>query len=422
MVDRVDVAGLIDGEARGSFDDHLNLLVSVTHELATSLDIDETLRTVARGMLEFLSAEASSIFLLEQGSGDLVCRACAGPIDITGLRLSAAQGIVGRTVRDSHCHIVRDVLQDPDFAADVDDSTGFVTRSILSAPLRVGGTCLGALELINKLGGDGLFDERDRRALMVLAASAALAIRNARMATALVEQERIRRELELAREIQRSLLPGPMGPDFPVAGLNVPAREVSGDFYDYFLLGDGRVAFNIADVSGKGVDAALLMARTSSLLRCLGKTLESPSELLARVNDEICETASRGKFVTVVAGVYDPASHGLVVANAGHQPPLLRGGDGHYRELPAQSPPLGILSGMSFPEQRLRLDGGALYLFTDGATEARGDNGRQLGVAGLRRYIERRVAEPLQRRLQSLVEDIGGSHDDITLVLVEPRG
>ena len=114
-----------------------------------------------------------------------------------------------------------------------------------------------------------------------LSASAALAILNARMAEALVEQERIARELELAAEIQRSLLPEPGGHDFPVAGINYAARTVSGDFYDFFPLDDGRICFNLGDVSGKGMNAALLMAKTSSLYHCLGKTVHDPGRRLA---------------------------------------------------------------------------------------------------------------------------------------------
>lgn len=411
--------------ARGSevFDDYLAFVVSITQDFATSLDIDETLNTAVERIMAYVEAEAASIFLLED-EGNLVCRACAGPIDITGLRLGVSQGIVGRTVRDNASFMVRDVRSDPDFANSVDQSTGFVTRSILSAPLRIQDRCIGAVELINKRGGDGLFDERDGQLLTVLASSAALAIHNARMASALVEQERIRRELELAREIQRSLLPSEADPGCPlVMGLNLPAREVSGDSFDYFCLADGRIAFNIADVAGKGMDAALLMAKTSSLLRCLGKTITSPGMLLARVNEEVCETATRGKFVTAVAGVYDPGSGRVALANAGHPPALLRAPDGSYREFSAGAPPLGIIPGMLFPEAEMKLGGGSLFLFTDGVTEVVDAKGRMLGVEGVKTYIDRAVALPSDRRLEgiarSIAESYGTPNDDLTLLVVE---
>ena len=136
---------------------------------------------------------------------------------------------------------------------------------------------LGALEVINKRKGDGLFDEADKRFLQVLAGLVSLAVHNAQMTGALVEQERMRRELDLAREIQRNLLPEQPAADFPVHGLNLSALEVSGDFYDFFTLADGRIAWGLGDVSGKGMNAAMLMAKTSSLFRCLGKTVHDLS-------------------------------------------------------------------------------------------------------------------------------------------------
>ncbi len=403
------------------FGRHLEMLVGVTQEFATSLDLDETLQHSAERVRELLSAEASSLFLLEDGQ--LVCRAASGPIDITGLTLALDQGIIGRTVRHNRPFMVRDVKADSDFAGTVDQTTGFITRSILSVPLRVKQTCIGALELINKADRDGLFNQHDQEVLMALASLAALAIHNARMAGALVEQERLRHELALARVIQSSLLPTPMKDPCCIAGLNLPAREVSGDFFDYMPLGDGRLAFNLADVAGKGMDAALLMAKTSSLLRCLGKQLTRPDELLARVNDELCETATRGKFVTVVAGVLDPVSGEVVLANAGHQPPLLHRGGNDFIEFPAPSPPIGVIPGLSFPITRLTLGESALYLFTDGLTEAKDDDGRSVEVTGVQHLIHRFASLPKQERIEHIADAIAGNggklHDDITLLVLE---
>jgi phosphoserine phosphatase RsbU/P len=400
----------------------LELLVRATEDFASSLEIGQTLRHVVQQMASYLDAEASSLFLVED-EDTLVCRACAGPIDITGLHVPLSEGIVGRTVRDRTAYLVRDVRIDPDFARRVDRSTGFVTRSILSAPLCTVDGCVGALEVVNARGRDGLFDEQDRQVLSALATLAALAIRNAHMAEALVGQERLQRELELAREIQRSLLPGRLEEGGPIAGVSVPAREVSGDFFDYFPTADGRLAFCIGDVAGKGMDAALLMAKTSSLLRCLGKHLESPGELLAQVNNELLETSTRGKFVTAIAGWVNPRTGEVLMSNAGHPPPLLRSREGHYRALTEAGPPLGVLSPLQAPETRVLLSGESLYLFTDGATEAMDAAGAVLGTDGL----ERAISTVAERALQARVEEVAGDicqrsarrRDDITLLVVE---
>ena len=398
-------------------------LAQLTQEFASSLNIETTLKHAIDRFMSYLNAEAASIFLLEDDDTALVCRECAGPVDIRGLRLAPDQGIVGQTVTQNEAKIVRDVSKNPSFAAVVDEDTGFATRSILCAPLAVRGKCLGALELLNKRGGDGLFDLNDMQLAATVAAAAALAIHNARMAAELVEQERVRKELELARQIQESLLPDGSTADAPVHGRNVPAREVSGDFFDFFPLPDGRIYFCLADVSGKGMNAALLMAKTTSLLRCLAKTVADPGRLLAQVNDELCETATLGMFVTIIAGFYDPVRGRVQMANGGHQAALVRRADARYEEVAAAAPPIGVLPGMEYPISEIELGPDAIYLYTDGMSESIVGNGRQLETDGLKQVIESASSVAPAGRLDAMLEDwrMKGytTHDDITLMLVE---
>jgi sigma-B regulation protein RsbU (phosphoserine phosphatase) len=419
------VYALLDKGEEYSLEDQLELLAEVTHSFASSLEIGATLRNAIEKFMQYLDAEAASIFLLEDDGAGLVCRACAGPVDIQGMRLPADAGIIGRTVSSRSCQIVRDVRADPAFSGEVDAGTGFVTRSILCTPLIVQQRCIGALELINKRGGDGLFDDRDRHLLGALASSAALAIHNARMADRLLEQERMRKELELAREIQLDLLPAARGDGFPVAGVNVPALEVSGDFYDFLQRDDGLIYFSLADVSGKGVNAALLMAKVSSLLRHLAREIADPGALLARVNAEVCESVSRGMFVTIVAGFLDPRCGSVRLANAGHQPPLVLGDDGRVEELPATAPPLGIVPGCGFPVSTRDLRGGSLIVFTDGVTESLDERQQPLEVRGLIDIVRAAGGGPAARRLQTIVDGLRDAglrqRDDVTLMIVDGR-
>jgi sigma-B regulation protein RsbU (phosphoserine phosphatase) len=236
--------------------------------------------------------------------------------------------------------------------------------------------------------------------------------------------EELSNELELAREIQRSLLPGLMPPDFPAIGINIPARQLSGDFFDYFRLRDGRIYFNLADVSGKGMNAALLMAKTSSLFRCLGKQIHHPAQLLTQINEEIFETASHGMFVTMVAGLFDPASGELQVVNAGHLPALLCNTNGKVSKISAQAPPLGILPAVAFQALDIRLDQRWIYMFSDGVTEAHTQKGEVLGLHGLVNMISRFADLPPRKRLESIVNQLKGGreslHDDMTLLLLQP--
>lgn len=415
-------ATLVRSDLAGAF----ALLAKMTQDFAISMDIVTTLERALAMIAAHLDAEAGSLWLVESSGNEITCHACVGPHPITGLHLPISEGIVGRSVRENLCQRVLDVATDPHFSQTMDAQSGFVTRSILCAPMRLADRAIGAIEVINRRAGDGRFAESDAHLLQVLASSAALAIANARMAESLVEHERVRRELELAAEIQRNLLPSPRPDPFPVCGVNIAARTVSGDFYDILPLDGSRIAFCLGDVAGKGMNAALLMAKTASLYRCLAKTTSSPGELLAILDREICETATRGIFVTMLAGLYDPARGEVILANAGHEPALLHALDGEFVAFPASAPPLGIEAGGEFPEIRIAMKGGTLYVCSDGLTEAACSETReQLGSEGLKRLIHRFAAKPLSARIAAITSDVGRLElrDDLTLLAVsDERG
>ena len=169
----------------------LDLLAKTNNAFANSIDLEATLRTGVTHIHRSLQAEGASLFLLEEDGAGLVCRACAGPVDITGTRLKADEGIAGRTVQAGESIIVQDTKEEPDFASWVDQASGYSTQSILTAPLIIQGNCFGVLEVINKRGS-GLFATHDRAVLTALASVTALAIHNARQAAELVAQERLR--------------------------------------------------------------------------------------------------------------------------------------------------------------------------------------------------------------------------------------
>jgi HD-like signal output (HDOD) protein len=252
---------------------------------------------------------------------------------------------------------------------------------------------------------------------------------NWRLQQALAERDRIadelRFELELAREVQKSLLPACAGSSATVVGLNLTAKAVSGDFYDYFVLADGRTAFCLADVSGKGMNAALLMAKASSLFRCLGKGVHDPAKLLGMLNREIFETSIRGMFVTMVAGVFDPASGSVTLSSAGHLPALHMGCAALIAEYPAKAPPLGINPDSQFVNDEFDLQGGCLYLYTDGLLEARLDDVR-LEKQGLIRLLKEHSHLSASQRAAAIAAAVqardGAVEDDLTLVIIEGRG
>jgi sigma-B regulation protein RsbU (phosphoserine phosphatase) len=245
-----------------------------------------------------------------------------------------------------------------------------------------------------------------------------------------LELEQLRRELDLARQMQSGMLPlaGPLFPerdDLEVCGLVEPAASVGGDFFDAFLLGDGRLFLGIGDVSGHGISAALLMARTIGLLRSLAMATGDPAELLRHLNASLCAGNEACLFVTLFCGVLDPATGRFVYANAGHCPPLLVRG-AQTAELPLPRGPLaGAFSAVSYNSRETLLEpGDLLFAYTDGITEAEDGDGRPFGLESCQRLLQTLHQRPLPEILDAIRGDLhrfnGGAdlEDDCTLLLL----
>ena len=244
------------------------------------------------------------------------------------------------------------------------------------------------------------------------------------MAKELIDKNRMQKEIEIVGEIQKNLLSQNKKEEtFPIAGINIPAKVVSGDFYNFSELGNGKFGFGVADVSGKGIKSSLLMSKASSLYRCLSKTMFSASELLEILNKEICETAARGMFVTMLVGIYDSLKKELLLSNAGHEPPLIYSKDKKFSNFTEAGPPLGIMPKIKYKETKLKFDDSSMYIFTDGITEIKDPAGNMLGADGFQNYIKKYQEEPNNQRLRIMVEDIVKSgkiqKDDLTIVVID---
>lgn len=378
------------------------LLAACAHDLAESADLAASAQATLEHVAHYLAAEAGTLFLaLDDSLPSRLADTCArAPM---GERLRPGAGPAGRCFASRRLIAVRQAT------------------TVVAVPITVGQRCLGVLELRGRPGPD--FGADTIELLWAVASLLALAVSRARLAQSLAERSRVDGDLDLVAEIQRNLLPRVDPAHSPVYALNLPARRVSGDFFDFFALPDGAIAFALGDVSGKGIKAALLMAKTASLFRCLGKRDPDPAVLLREINREICETASHGMFVTMVAGLYQPRSGDLGFANAGHQPPLLRLPDRSYRSYPAEAPPLGVLAELDFTTQGVNLAGGEFYVFSDGLTEYRYGRDEELGVDGLVQMIEALAAEPFAERLRILLAQLDQAgwevRDDLTVLAID---
>ena len=323
----------------------LGIIMKMNQEFASSLDLNDTLNTALKVIIERINAQAANIFLINEKKKKFECIASLHQDYLDEFELDLKDGVMGKAIEQKKCIRVGDVRKDvreiAEFYFDLDNKTNFTTFSVLCSPLIAANECIGVIHCLNKKIGNKLFEEEDRQLLETLSAPAAFAIRNAKMAKDMIEKNKIQKEVEIVGEIQKSLLSQNKKEPFPIAGINIPAKVVSGDFYNFSDLGDGRYGFGVADVSGKGIKSSLLMSKASSLYRCLSKTNFSAAELLIQLNNEICETISRGMFVTMLLGIYDSNKKELLLSSAGHEPPIIYSKDGSFTNYTEAGPPLG---------------------------------------------------------------------------------
>ena len=407
----------------------LAIITQMNQEFATSLDLSETLQTALEVIIKRINAQAANIFLIEEKKQVFQCIASKHQAYLEDYEIPLTQGVMGKAVLQRKCIRVGDVRKDvreiAEFYFDLDNKTNFTTYSVLCSPLIAANECIGVIHCLNKKTTTKLFEEGDRKLLEILSAPAAFAIRNARMAKELIDKNRMQKEIEIVGEIQKTLLSQNQEDPFPIAGINIPAKIVSGDFYNFSDLGDGKYGFGVADVSGKGIKSSLLMSKASSLYRCLSKTMFSASALLNLLNKEICETTARGMFVTMVIGIYDSNKKEILLANAGHEPPLIYSKDGKFSNYTEAGPPLGIMPKIKYKETTLKFSESSMYIFTDGITEIKDPNGKMLGSDGFQNYIKKYQSKFSNDRLKIIIEDIVKSgkiqKDDLTIVVVDGK-
>ena len=405
----------------------LQIINRMNQEFAISLDLDETLNTALKLIIERLNAQAANIFLINNKTKKFECIASQNQDHLDEYQLDLKDGVMGKAVEQKKCIRVGDVRKDvreiAEFYFDLDNKTNFTTFSVLCSPLIAANDCIGVIHCLNKKTDDKLFKEDDRELLELLSTPAALAIRNAKMAQEMVEQNKMQKEVEIVGEIQKSLLSSNKKEPFPLAGVNIPAKVISGDFYNFNDLGDGKYGFGVADVSGKGIKSSLLMSKASSLYSCLSKTNFSPADLLAQLNNEICETISRGMFVTMLIGIYDKNNKELLLANAGHEPPIILNDKNEFSNFNESGPPLGIVKKTKYEEYKIKFENSSMYIFTDGITEIKNPEGEELGSEGFQKYITKYKDKPNNERLKLIIDNIMSykyiQKDDLTIVVLD---
>ncbi|MDD4868567.1 MAG: SpoIIE family protein phosphatase, partial [Mycobacterium sp.] len=323
----------------------LRRLLDITRQMAASTDLSELLGTIVDATREVLDCQRATIFLYDRHTSELYSRVATG---VESIRFPANRGIAGAAAQQRIVVNVPDAYADPRFNQEIDRQTGFRTHNLLTFPLEnLSGELMGVLQALNK--SDGPFGAADEDLARVLSAQAGVALHRYVLLEEYAHKQRMARDLELARRIQQALFPEhtPAIGCYEVAGWNRAADETGGDCYDFIPLAGGRCAFLLADATGHGIGAALVMAQCRSLVRAMLSVTQDLSAVGARVNQFLGHDLLDDRFVTAFVGVLDPQRHRLEYVAAGQGPLLFLSRDG-VDARGAGSMPFAVLDDAAF--------------------------------------------------------------------------
>ena len=417
-----------------------------------SIRPQELHRLIVEGATRILDAQGGALYVSDRTGAKLtpafISKGCPPLVDIppnilqqaaatpTGLErflrlhtVAPGEGVIGRVWQTGQSVYLSEFSDAPELAKL--RSSAFGTQSVMAAALRYGNQDLGVLALAN--GPMGVpFSQGDFVVFKSLAEQSAFALYNAIIYSMANEKKRLDHDLEIARDIQRILLPSeaPAIDGFQISGINVPARLVSGDYFDYIRVDDERLGVAIADVSGKGVPASLIMAICRSVLRAEAARNPSPADVLRKVNRQLYPDIKEDMFISMAYLILDHHRDSITLARAGHDAPLL------YKQqsqtvTPVKSPGMvvGIDSGNVF--DRLTVDfaislerDDCLVLYTDGVTETLNAEEDEFGLDRVIQAVRARANDGAQAIVKKIIQDVRdftGSlpqNDDITLIAI----
>jgi sigma-B regulation protein RsbU (phosphoserine phosphatase) len=402
--------------------DKLRMLLDITKKISRSLDLQEVLNQVMDTLDSLIPYDAAGIFVVEcadkgkVAEGEEPCVFKSEAVrgydieELSNLHLKLGEGFIGHVALTAEPIISADVRNDPIYI-----NARRETRSEMVAPIISNTEVIGVFDLeSDQLNA---YSDDDLQVLMLLASQVAIIIEKVMLHEQLIEKKRLEGQLEVARQVQLELLPArdPELNGYDISAYNYPTEEVSGDYYDWVKIFDDQIGLVIADVSGKGVPAALLMAFLRASLRAATHIGYSPHISMAKVNYLLWESIERNQFVTAFYGILDATNKTLSYTNAGHNPPLLLDKDGNAKFIEKGSLPLGMFRDTRYHEYYLTTEpGDVLVLYTDGVTEAQNSRGEEFG--------RMRLAEAARANQQLSARDLIVAVNNEVLEWTEGRG
>jgi serine phosphatase RsbU (regulator of sigma subunit) len=413
----------------------LRLLIEISNNLSKTLELASVFPKIADSLFSlFRQADRCFIIQAEAEGERLMPRMVKTrrPTDEGTARFS--KSIVRKCLSEAKAFLSDDATRDDRIQLS-QSVVDFRIRSVMCAPLsRADGKAFGVIQLDTQ-DRSKKFTRADLELLCGVANQASIALENARLLDETVRQEKMQRDLQLAKRVQESFLPRnpPQVEGYEFFGFCEAAREVGGDYYGYIPLPDGKMAVAVGDVAGKGVAASLLMAKLSSDIRFSMLSEKEPGPAICKLNNLLYEfTSQLDRFVTLAAVVLDPISHAATLVSAGHSAPLMyRASTREFKDAMPKSVagvPLGILDGFPFETYSITLEpGDSLLLFTDGVNESMSVNNVEFGIEGVQRVLREAGDAGPQQLVERLVNAVKQHatgrepHDDLTVVSLGRR-
>ena len=408
----------------------LTQLFEIAKAISRESSLEGLIDRILQDSRPWLRCDTCSLFLPDHEAGDLVLHSAHGGECTHGqIRVPMGAGVVGAAMENRETIKVDDVRLDPRFFAAADKKTGYETRALIAVPLLDGDACRGVIEFINPEDRT-CFSDADVALSEYFAGLVASTLYRMEMAETAVRSALIQRDLDIALEVQRGLLPKVFPPFEQYGGLDVwglcdPALEVGGDLYDFFPGPDGKLFFLIGDVSGKGVGAGMFMAQTRTSMRGVARAGGTPADILEEVNGLLHPDNEALLFVTMIFGCYDPATGEIEYAQAGHNQPVLCSQAAGIAYEPYGGSPIGPFPMANCATFHTKLSpGDCLILYTDGVTEAMNASKQLYGEDRLLSFASaiakdgsNNIATALRQDVAAFVDGAEQS-DDITILVL----
>ncbi len=406
--------------------EELSILNEVSTAVSSTSSLDATVDLIVQKCVKHLKVEQGAVLLFDKLEGGSALKTMIRRVenDAGEIPMRLGEQITGWMLKHQKALIVNDFNRETRFRA---PSERGGVQSLLCVPMKLKGRLIGVLNVFNKKGGSA-FSAGDQRLLSIIATQSAQVVENSRLMEEQKALEILQEELRLAREIQKKLLPKgpPVVAGYGIAGLSEPAKRVGGDYFDFLELGKNRLGLCVADVSGKGITAALLMSNVQATIRSQGRLAPDVGTCVAQSNDMLHASTDSDKFVTMFYGVLDTETHRLEYCNAGHNPPIMLSGQNGPVLLEAGGPVLGVVPG--FPYQRGEAEfrpGETLLVYSDGFSEAMNQRLEEFTDERLRALAEANASLPPARLLETILNEVtefcgdAPQTDDMTIMAVQ---